>query len=376
MTSHPRRSRLGVLLVFLLVAAGTGIALVASGALGGEGERPDRAEREAPVGAVTGGNGPEGAEGAPVGLESAARTEEGDPSAEGERQPTRGGPGGRVATDEDSGGSGDAEETSAAGEREEIGTAGESAGTAGAGSPRAGGEGATPRPNAATPARDDSGDRSEPGEMDESAQSAAEAGATSPEVDRILARAERAYESLEALQASFEQEVHVPLLDRHRRGTGTWYQKGRSRFKMDFEDPPEDVIVADGVHLWLYYPSTNPKQVIRQSLDAPAAGRGTADVLARILEEARTAYRAEYGAREEVAGKATHRIDLTPVGRSPYRLVRVWVAADDHLVRRFEIVEENETVRTVTLRDLEPNASISDATFRFVPPADADVFAG
>lgn len=200
--------------------------------------------------------------------------------------------------------------------------------------------------------------------------------AEAEEVDRILAQAEAAYSGLETLRARFDQEVHVPLLDRRRQGHGIWYQKGKSRFKMDFEDPPDDVIVADGVHLWLYYPSTNPRQVIRQSLDAPTPSAATADVLGRILEEARTSYAGSYGGRETVDGTATHRIDLRPLLRSPYRSVRVWIGTSDHLVRQFEIVEENETIRTVTLRDLEPNAPIPDETFRFSPPADADVFAG
>ncbi len=364
MTSDPRRNKLGGVLLFLLLAVGIGIALVASGVLGGEGERPEGAELEAHPGPVAGEADRDGADEASVGPGPAGGEEwASDPVADAEPVPADEDAGDRVAA-------GDARPAEESGGHAD---AGESAGASPSGSTGTDEEGARPRPNAATPTRDDTGARAE---RDEATQVPAEAGATSPEVDRILARAEETYASLASLRATFEQEVHVPLLDRHRRGTGIWYQKGRSRFKMDFEDPPEDVIVADGVHLWLYYPSTNPKQVIRQSLDAPAAGRGTADVLARILEEARTAYRAEYGAREEVAGRTTDRIDLTPVVRSPYRQVRVWVATDDHLVRRFEIVEENETVRTVTLRDLEPNASISDATFRFQPPADADVFAG
>ena len=44
--------------------------------------------------------------------------------------------------------------------------------------------------------------------------------------------------------------------------------------------------------------------------------------------------------------------------------------------RRFEIVESNETVRTVTLTDLEPNVSVSDEIFDFTPPPGTDVFDG
>jgi len=46
------------------------------------------------------------------------------------------------------------------------------------------------------------------------------------------------------------------------------------------------------------------------------------------------------------------------------------------LVRRFEILEENETVRTVILDELRPNSSIADSVFEFVPPEGTDVFEG
>ena len=37
---------------------------------------------------------------------------------------------------------------------------------------------------------------------------------------------------------------------------------------MDFHEPEGDLIVADGSHLWLYYPSTHPGQVIRSEIEA------------------------------------------------------------------------------------------------------------
>ena len=41
-----------------------------------------------------------------------------------------------------------------------------------------------------------------------------------------------------------------------------------------------------------------------------------------------------------------------------------------------EIVEINDTVRTVTLTSLEPNAPLPDSLFRFTPPPGAEVFEG
>ena len=202
------------------------------------------------------------------------------------------------------------------------------------------------------------------------------AGEEAPDVRRLLERAEEVYDALSSMEAAFEQTIEIPLLARQRDGRGTWYQKGPGRFKMDFTDPEGDVIVADGQHLWLYYPSTHPGQVIRSEIDANVTGAGMVDLQGRIFQEADTGYDATLQGAEDIYGHSTWRIALTPTGPSPYLRVRVWVDQQSFLVRRFEILEENETIRTVILDELKPNASIPDSVFQFVPPADADVFEG
>lgn len=197
---------------------------------------------------------------------------------------------------------------------------------------------------------------------------------SSGDVRAALARAEEVYDGLTSLQAEFEQTIEVTLLGRSRTGVGTWYQKGRGRFKMDFSDPADDLIVADGNHLWLYYPSTHPGQVIRGAIEADVTGAGMVDLQGRIFDEASSGYDAELEGRESIDGHATLRIHLTPTGESPYRWVRVWIDASSYLVRKFEILENNETLRTVVLRDLRPNQPISDDQFRFTPPPGTDVF--
>ena len=203
-----------------------------------------------------------------------------------------------------------------------------------------------------------------------------EADTAPPDVQVLLDRAREAYDGLTSMQAFFEQTIEVPLLGRRRDGSGSWYQKGPGRFKMDFADPEGDVIVADGQYLWLYYPSTHPGQVIRSAIDANVTGAGMVDLQGRIFEEADTAYEAVLQGSEDVKGHATWQIALTPTGESPYRRVRVWVDEDSFLVRRFEILEENETLRTVILDGLRPNEAIADSVFEFVPPEGTDVFEG
>ncbi|MFV1987537.1 MAG: outer membrane lipoprotein carrier protein LolA [Gemmatimonadota bacterium] len=196
-----------------------------------------------------------------------------------------------------------------------------------------------------------------------------------PDAALLLADADEAYSGLRSLRAAFVQRVDLPLVDRTAQGHGTWYQVGRGRFRMDFIDPPDDVFVSDGEFLWLYQPSATPGQAIKSPLGgAGGQAAGGADVLANILSEARSSYDAVYEGTAIVSGVRSHVITLTPRGPSEYRLVRVWVADRDRLVRRFRIEEQNETIRTVTLAELEPNVALPDSLFRFTPPEGVEVF--
>lgn len=195
-----------------------------------------------------------------------------------------------------------------------------------------------------------------------------------PSASALLADADRAYSGLTSLRATFVQRVEVPLLDRTSQGYGSWLQQGRDHFRMDFVDPPDDLFVADGEFLWLYQPSATPGQVIQCELAGGRAAAGGADLLARILSEARGSYDATYEGTAIVTGARSHVIGLLPRGPSEYREVRIWVGDGDRLVRRFRIVEENETIRTVTLADLEPNVSIDGSLFTWATPEGTDVF--
>lgn len=187
----------------------------------------------------------------------------------------------------------------------------------------------------------------------------------------ILQRASRAYEAVRSLEASFTQDLTVPLLDSTQRSRGKLYVRRPDRFALRFTDPAGDLVVVDGRYVWLYYPSSDPKQVMR----APASEGGQSlDFQREFLSNPTERFNAVLNGVESVGGRPAYALTLTPKRGSPYRQVRLWVDRQDALVRRFEITEQNETVRRLELRDLKPNASLSDNLFRFSPPPGVQVF--
>ncbi len=193
------------------------------------------------------------------------------------------------------------------------------------------------------------------------------------EVDSLLALANSAYVSLDRLKAAFAQRIENPLLGRTREGRGTWYQAGRNRFRMDFDEPAGDIYVADGSCLWLYEPSLHDQVVVSRLEEG--AEIGSVDILGRLLSQARTTYDAVDEGTAAIGGVETRIVSLTPRELpARYVEVRLWIGVSDRYVRRFRIREENQTLRTVTLTPLEPEARIDSAVFEYAPPEGVQVF--
>jgi outer membrane lipoprotein carrier protein len=200
---------------------------------------------------------------------------------------------------------------------------------------------------------------------------AATSGETAQDAAAILRRASEAYARVETLRADFVQQIENPLLRSRTASSGTIFQRRPDRFLMRFSDPEGDVIVSDGVYFWVYYPSVDARQVIR----APAGeGRaGAVDLQAQFLGDPQRRFAATLHGREEVGGRRAHVLTLVPREAAPYRQLKVWVDANDHLVRRFEITEETGAVRRFELSNLQVNGRLGDDLFRFTPPAGAQV---
>lgn len=194
------------------------------------------------------------------------------------------------------------------------------------------------------------------------------AGSRTVSTDAILRATARAYATTRSLRAEFEQQIRNPLLGRTTQSSGTLYQRQPDRFLMEFSDPAGDVIVSDGEYFWLYYPSVDERQVIR----APRGPQGL-DLHAQFIGDPVSRFDATSHGTESVRGRTAHVVTLVPRQPAGYRSLKVWIDADDHLVRRFELTEENGAVRRFELSDLVVNPSLPDRLFEFTPPPGTQV---
>jgi len=194
------------------------------------------------------------------------------------------------------------------------------------------------------------------------------------QVDEPLALLEATaahYERVTKFCADFTQHLFVPLLGDERTGTGQMCQSRPKKFAMRFSDPEGDLVVVDGEWVWLYYPSLDPNQVIRFAM---AKGAGAYDFHKEFLDDPASKYDVTYESLEEVAGHQTHRLRLLPLARASYESAVIWIDEQEPVLRQVRIVDENGTVRTITLEHVDLNPiDVGDDWFTFTPPPGVQV---
>jgi outer membrane lipoprotein carrier protein len=187
----------------------------------------------------------------------------------------------------------------------------------------------------------------------------------------ILDRASRSFDTVRTLAADFVQIVDNPMVGDPDTTRGRLYQQRPNFFAMRFTEPRNDRIVADSRHLWLYTPSTTPGQVIRTTI--PGTGSTGPNLIGQFVEHPRERYTARYVRADSIDGAQVDVITLTPRAGAggandlPYSEATVWIAKQDGLIRRIEIVENSGQRRTIVLKNLTVNKPVPGREFRFAP---------
>jgi chaperone LolA len=189
----------------------------------------------------------------------------------------------------------------------------------------------------------------------------------------VIDEAALLYEGVDTLCAEFVQTLEIPLLGDEHTGSGRVCQARPNLFAMRFTDPIGDAVVADGEAVWVYFPSSDPRTVVRAGPDRAAGGH---DFHREFLVDTEEKYAVTYEAEDRVGDHATHRLQLVPRGPASYRSATVWIDRGEPVLRQVRIEEENGNVRTITLENVDFRAAPAAGWFTFTPPAGARVIEG
>jgi len=188
---------------------------------------------------------------------------------------------------------------------------------------------------------------------------------------QILERAAARYQELNSMQADFSMSYENPLLRSHTSGRGVLYQKKPDRLLLRFSEPAGDVILSDGTYYWIYYPSVDRDQVLRSVADVGASGG--VDLQAQFLGDPVRRFQYNLDGEERVGDRPAWAFTLIPRQSLGYRQLRVWIDRRDYLAHRFEITEDNGSVRRFELSSMRLDPKLGDELFRFDVPAGAHV---
>ena len=197
-----------------------------------------------------------------------------------------------------------------------------------------------------------------------------EAVSVGQDAEAVADRADRALAALTSLQADFVQRAVNPILEKTEIGHGTLYYRAPGKYRIDYRYPAGDVVVDDGTWVWIYLPSSQPGQVIRQ----PADGSGGANPLT-YLRDLRARYDAALAGSETISGEVSDHLTLSPRGDdAPFTDVDVWVGRDSGLLRQVRTRTADGVEKSYTFTALRRGAAVPDARFRFSPPPGVEVY--
>lgn len=185
-------------------------------------------------------------------------------------------------------------------------------------------------------------------------------------VDAAIDRAGRAYRNVKSTRAAFEQTLVNPLTGSTTVQTGDLFQQGK-RWSARFTHPRGDRYVLNGRTLWIYTPSSAPRQAVRLTLDPEAVA--SFDVVQQFAGEPRERFTVTSVGKTMVSGRPTHALELVPKAAGRLTKATVWVDDRDGIVRQFELTENTGLVRRVRFTDVRFNVPVPAAEFAFTPPA-------
>jgi len=186
----------------------------------------------------------------------------------------------------------------------------------------------------------------------------------------VMEEAGARYRSVQAFCAAFHQTLEVPLLGETHYSRGELCQAQPDLFSMRWSEPEGDLVVADGEFFWVYYPSADPGQVLKFSMEVRPGGL---DFHREFLEAPTEKYHLSYIGEESLEGRPSHVISAKPTQPAAFDEARLWVDRERFLILQARIGMENGSVRTLTLSEIRLEPVPDPERFVFSPPEGVQV---
>lgn len=173
-------------------------------------------------------------------------------------------------------------------------------------------------------------------------------------------------ENTKTLRADFTQTVIAKNGRKPQFSSGSMAISRPHKFRWQIEKPYPQLIVGDGEKVWLYDPEL--RQVTKKKQGAALAGSPAA----LLAGEGIVALQKHFTLVDLGMKEGLEWLEATPKStESGFERVRIGFAGSE--LRSMELVDSFGQSTSLVFERIERNPSLAATTFRFVPPAGADV---
>jgi outer membrane lipoprotein carrier protein len=198
----------------------------------------------------------------------------------------------------------------------------------------------------------------------------AQADSLSPvDVKSLLARIREKRAAAPQMQADFQEERNVHLLNKPISSSGKVWFQSPNKFRRETKGNSPSIAVSDGQQLWIYYPKFKSAEHYSLGKRSPLDAGIAAIIAALNIENVERDYHITASKQEK-----GYELDLQPRNPSMKRFMNRFTIRmnADLQVERTEMLQPNGD-RFVTVYSNEIRAAIPASTFEFTPPPGTDI---
>ena len=196
-------------------------------------------------------------------------------------------------------------------------------------------------------------------------------------LDEVLSRMQEASKKLVSIRATMEQVKQHTQIGGQENYTGDMIFKhlgrGKDKVRINYRKTNQ-VVAVDGDKIMLYQPKINQVFITcRSALASQHPDYAFITALYASVDELKERYAIAYLRDEQFEQINTSVLEMTPKSKSAEVKTTLWVSRVTWMPIRFQVIERNKDVTTLTLRDIARNSLIKDDEFRLTWPSRTNV---
>jgi outer membrane lipoprotein carrier protein len=189
------------------------------------------------------------------------------------------------------------------------------------------------------------------------------------DVKSLLERIREKRAAAPSMQADFQEQRKVHLLDEPINSDGKIWFQAPNKFRVERKGNAPSITVSDGQQLWIYYPKFKSAEHYSLAKRSPLDAAISAITTALNLENVEHTF--------HIAGNKAEKgydLELTPRNPSMKRIFQKLLLhlSDDLFAERTDMLQPNGD-QIVTVYQNPNHAAIPPSQFEFTPPPDTEV---